>query len=214
MPNCLQSNWFKLLTQFEVDQQVVTEVFSNLIRAYCAPERHYHNLNHIQHLLDLIEQVTAICDRRSVLYFSAWFHDYIYEPQVKDNELKSAVIAEQTLNKLNLPPDLIQSVKQIIVSTQKHQPLLNNIDNLIFLDIDLAILGSSMLQYQQYAQAIRREYAWLSDREYKQRRTKILTQFLTRKRIYYTDYFYQQLESAARANIISEINILTFRSTK
>ena len=203
----LKASWDGLLSQFEIDYQVGFDIFSTLVRAYSAQERHYHNLNHIQHLLNLIEQVAEICDRHSVLQFSVWFHDYIYDSQAKDNELQSAIFAEQTLKTLNLPPDLIQSVKQIILSTQKHQPLLDSIDNLIFLDIDLAILGSSVPHYQQYAQAIRREYAWLSDHQYQQGRKEILTQFLTRERIYYTEYFHQQLESAARANISAEINM-------
>lgn len=204
--NLLKSSWCKLLTQFAVDEREASKIFSTLVEAYSVRERHYHNLNHIQHLLDLIEEASGISDRPLVLQFSAWFHDYIYEPQAKDNELKSAIFAEQTLKTLNLPLDLIQSVTQIILSTQKHQPLSDSIDNLIFLDIDLAILGASVTKYQQYAQAIRREYAWLSDRQYQQGRQKILTKFLTRKRIYYTDYFYQQFELAARANISAEVN--------
>ena len=102
-----------------------------------------------------------------VIQLAAWFHDYVYDPQAKDNEVQSAVYAQKAIEQLNVNPDIIKSVKQIILSTQKHQPLIDSIDNLIFLDVDLAILGTSSKQYFQYANAIRQEYIWLSDRDYR-----------------------------------------------
>ena len=74
--------------------------------------------------------------------------------------------------------------------------------------MDLAILGTTSNQYQKYAVAIRKEYNYLSDRDYQVGRKKVLNQFLARKKIYYTDYFYQRLESIARNNIRAEINNL------
>lgn len=203
----LEFNWLDLIAKFNVDSQLSKTIFVDLSQTYSNKTRHYHNLNHIQHLLNLIEEVKAIADSLSVIQLAAWFHDYVYHPQAKDNEVKSAIYAEQTLNNLNIAPDIIQSVKQIILSTQKHQPLIDSIDNLIFLDVDLAILGTSPSLYAKYAQAIRQEYSWLSDRNYQQGRKAILTNFLSKERIYYTDYFYRQLELTARANLTAEISL-------
>ena len=207
----LKSNWFNLLNEFRVDCQLGETIFIALTEAHTARTRHYHNLNHIQHLLDLIEEAKEIAERLSVIQLSAWFHDYIYDSQAQDNEIKSAIYAEKTLKSLEIAPDIIQSVKQIILSTQKHQPLIETVDNLIFLDVDLAILGTSPDSYFKYAQAIRKEYSWLSDRNYQQGRKRVLTNFLARERIYYTDYFYQKLELTARANLTAEISL--YRST-
>lgn len=63
-------------------------------------------------------------------------------------------------------------------------------------------------KYLQYAQAIRKEYSHLSDRDYQLGRKKFLIQFLAKTRIYYTDYFYQWLELTARNNLQTEINRL------
>ena len=205
----LQSSWYSLLQKIQAYSQLGEVIFVDLVNAYSHPTRHYHNLEHIQHLLNLSEKVRDISDNFVVLQFSAWFHDYIYNPQAKDNEFKSSIYAEKTLNKLNVSPDIIQLVKQIILSTQKHEPLIDNIDNLIFLDADLSILGASSDKYLKYAQAIRQEYSWLSDGDYQQGRKQILANFLARERIYYTDYFYQQLEVQARANLITEIELYT-----
>lgn len=205
--NLLESNWLNLIAKFNVEQQLGKTIFVDLYQAYSDKTRNYHNLNHIQYLLNLIQEVKSIANRPSIIQLAAWFHDYVYHPQAQDNEIKSAIYTEKILKSLNIAPDTIQSVKQIILSTQKHQPLINNIDNLIFLDVDLAILGASSEQYAKYAQAIRQEYFWLSDLSYKQGRKRVLTNFLSRARIYYTDYFYQQLERTARANLTAEISL-------
>lgn len=205
----LKSRWHSLLQNLQANSQLGEIIFVDLVNAYSHPARYYHNLEHIQHLLTLSEKVRDISDRFTVLQCSAWFHDYIYDSQAKDNEIKSAVYAEKILNALNVSPDITQLVKQIILSTQKHQPLITNIDNLIFLDIDLSILGTSTDKYLKYAQAIRKEYSWLSSRDYQQGRKQVLNKFLARDRIYYTDYFYQQLEVQARANLEAEIELYT-----
>jgi predicted metal-dependent HD superfamily phosphohydrolase len=202
----LKSNWFSLLAELNVERLLGNEVFADLIQTYYSPNRHYHNLHHIQHLLSLSKSI-AEGDRLSVIQLSAWFHDYIYDPKAKDNEIKSAIYAAETLLQLNIPPDIIQSVKQIILSTQKHQPLIDSADNLIFLDLDLAILGTKPNNYLKYAQAIRQEYSWLGDRDYQRGRKQVLTSFLARERIYYTDYFYQKLELTARENLVTEIEL-------
>ena len=152
--------------------------------------------------------VKNIAHNTQILQLSAWFHDCIYNPQAKDNEVISAINAEKVLSKLNIDSEIIYITAQIIRSTQNHQPLIAGVDNLIFLDTDLAILGTTQKQYLQYARAIRQEYRHLGDRDYRQGRTKILTQFLVKPRIYYTDYFYYQLETTARNNIQTEIKLL------
>jgi predicted metal-dependent HD superfamily phosphohydrolase len=203
----LKSNWFSLLAELNVDRSLGNEVFADLIQTYYSPNRHHHNLHHIQHLLSLSKSIAEKSDRLSVIQLSAWFHDYIYDSKAKDNEIKSAIYAAETLIQLNIPPDIIQSVKQIILSTQKHQPLIDSVDNLIFLDLDLAILGTKPNSYLKYAQAIRQEYSWLGDRDYQRGRKQVLTSFLARERIYYTDYFYQKLELTARENLVAEIEL-------
>lgn len=202
----LKSSWFDLLSNLSADLNFGNKIFVDLVHVYGEPVRRYHNLEHIEEILSLLEEAKDISSNYHTLQFSAWFHDYIYNPQAKDNEIKSAAYAEQVLKKLNIDAEIIQSVTQIILSTQNHQPLREEIDNLIFLDADLAILGTTPDRYFKYTQAIRKEYDYLSDRDYQQGRKKVLTQFLARDKIYYTDYFYQRLEIRARKNLQTEID--------
>lgn len=203
----IKLNWFSLLQELKVDRHVGQVVFTDLVNAHCQLTRHYHNLSHVSYILYLVEEVEKLAVLPSVIQLSAWFHDYVYIPQRNDNEIKSAIYAEQTLKQLGIPLDLIQLVRQIILSTQKHQPVIDSIDNLIFLDIDLAILGTPSDRYFKYVEAIRLEYSWLGDRDYELGRKQVLDSFLARKRIYYTDYFYQKLELRARENLKAEIEL-------
>lgn len=204
----LKASWLELLQHLEVDLQLKEEIFNNLVNAYGDSARHYHNLRHINDILDSFKAIASSNHNSLVLQFAAWFHDYIYDPQAKDNEVKSAICAEEILKKLGIEGEIIQPVTQIILSTQKHQPLIDSIDNLFFLDADLAILGSSPSRYSEYARAIRKEYQHLSDRDYFSGRQLILTGFLQRNRIYYSDLFYRRLERQARINLTAEIDLL------
>ena len=204
----LRFSWCDLLTKLSADSQSSDRLFSILINAYSDRNRSYHNLKHIDELLGLLERLKDTSHNFYALGLATWFHDYIYNPQAADNEIRSAAYAQKAMKELNIDSQTIEIVTQIILSTQHHKPLIDGIDNLIFLDVDLGILGSKPERYQQYAQGIRQEYSHLSDRNYGQGRTKVLKQFLAKSRIYYTDYFYQQLESQARNNLQAEIESL------
>ena len=205
----LKSSWDNLLNKSHAKSQLGEVIFTDIVNAYSHPARHYHNLEHIQNLLTLSETFRDNSDRWIILQFTSWFHDYIYNPQAKDNEVQSAIYAQEKLKAMNIVPDIIELVKQIILSTQKHQPLTTNIINAIFLDMDLSILGTSTESYLRYSQAIRQEYIWLSDQDYQKGRIEFLSSFLAKKRIYFTEYFYQKLEAKARANLELEIKELT-----
>ena len=204
----LKSQWNSLILALSADAQLGEAVFIDLVNTYSDSARHYHNLEHIQHILNHIEEVKVLSDRLTAVQLAAWFHDYVYNPQAKDNEIQSAIYAEPILNSLKISLDTIHLVKQIILSTEKHQPLVDSIDNLIFLDADLSILGTSPEKYFTYAKAIRQEYSYLSDREYQAGRKQVIANFFAREKIYYTDYFYQKLESSARTNLQAEIELL------
>ncbi|MEO0686684.1 MAG: hypothetical protein AAFY76_16995, partial [Cyanobacteria bacterium J06649_11] len=200
----LRANWLNLLDKLNADLSIGRAIWTDLVAAHSVSTRHYHNLEHVRDLLNLT-LAQPVVSSLTTLELVAWFHVYIYEPQQQDNEINSAIAATTALTRLKVSPSTIKTVKQIILSTQKHEPLIEGIDNLIFLDLDLAILGTSTARYQKYAAAIRKEYSWLSNHDYQQGRKRVLSNFLNRNNIYYTDYFYQNREAQARVNLAREI---------
>ncbi|OKH19164.1 hypothetical protein NIES593_21225 [Hydrococcus rivularis NIES-593] len=185
------------------------EVFREFVTAYSQPYRSYHNLKHIQQVLDIVNEMRSLGNNLVAIQLAAWFHDVIYDPQAKDNEEKSAAYARTTLTRINVSQETIEKVEKMILMTKQHQDLSGDIDMQIFLDADLSILGSSPLEYQAYARAIRQEYAWVSEKEYRLKRKQVLENFLSRERIYSTDYLFKKLEMRSRENIQAEIKFLS-----
>ena len=60
-------------------------------------------------------------------------------------------------------------------------------------------------EYRAYAEAIRREYAFVPDQLYRPGRRRALEGFLARERIYLTDRLGALWERAARTNLAGEI---------
>jgi predicted metal-dependent HD superfamily phosphohydrolase len=188
MPNIheLKQKWQQCWTDRSL-QPEVDILFQLLVNAYTKPDRYYHNLNHIQQVLNTIDRFNLELQNPTAVKLAAWFHDFVYDPQASDNEYQSAELAKELLTEINVSSAVIDRVQQLILATKGHQIDPNDLDRSIFLDADLAILGTDPAQYQNYARSIRQEYSWVSDPEYQVGRTKVLESFLHRDRLYYTD---------------------------
>jgi predicted metal-dependent HD superfamily phosphohydrolase len=213
---CWLDHWSSRSEQESIDpairildqKQEIDRIFQLLVAAYTKPERHYHNLQHIHQILTIIDRFGDRVQNYISVYLSAWFHDFVYDPQVSDNENQSANAAKELLLNIGISKDLIDRVKQIILATQGHRGDPNDPDLCIFLDADLAILGTTPVEYLAYARSIRCEYSWVSDAAYQVGRIRVLESFLQRDRLYYTDLLFNELESIARLNIQQEIAAL------
>lgn len=201
----LKFQWECLLQPFKVDSMVSQTIFFTLVAAYSNSTRYYHNLEHIQQVLETVEQMRSQAINFPAIGLAAWFHDVIYDSRAKDNEEQSAEDAETSLKTLKLPITLIDSVKILILNTKTHQAQPDDIDTQILLDSDLAILGASESNYRNYAQAIRQEYSWIRDEVYRTGRKQVLQNFLQRKRIYLTELLFLRLEENARRNMQAEL---------
>jgi predicted metal-dependent HD superfamily phosphohydrolase len=188
-------------------QPEIDRVFKLLVTAYTHPDRHYHNLNHIDRVIATLNRFSNFQNPCAV-YFAAWFHDFIYDPQASDNEIQSASAARDLLVNLADSQATIERISLLILATQGHQTNPLDRDLCIFLDADLAILGTDRTIYQAYQQSIRREYSWVSDAAYQSGRIRVLESFLRRDRLYQTDLLFNELESIARLNLQGEIAFL------
>jgi predicted metal-dependent HD superfamily phosphohydrolase len=66
----------------------------DLIAAYAASNRHYHNLAHIEDCLAQLAQVNGLsAAEREILTEAIWWHDVVYDPTRSDNEELSAQLA-------------------------------------------------------------------------------------------------------------------------
>lgn len=182
------------------------------MRAYKAPDRHYHNLAHIEAMLDLMRwHGGALSDPASV-EAAIWFHDAVYDTRRHDNEERSAELAAERLAGV-LSPDRIERIASMIRATAGHV-VPEGLDDAarrdcaLFLDMDLAILGSTPDEFAVYEDAVRREYGWVPEALWIEGRRKVLQAFLARSTIYASPPFRARHEAAARENLTRSLERL------
>ncbi len=185
----------------------INQTFDELLHAYNSNKRHYHDLNHIIHLLNLLESYRFQVNDYDALYLAIWFHDAVYVAGRSDNELKSAEWAKTFLSKTQMPTAQIEKIQRYILATQTHETTGEN-DLNYFLDFDLSILGAEDDIYDIYARQIKEEYSFFGSFLYNIGRKKILKQLLAQPSLYKTEYFKDKYETQARANIEREIEVL------
>lgn len=203
--DALRRQWLSLLARYTRDEVYAQTVLAELTTEYTSAARCYHNLSHLHSLLKLYDAYEQKTARDEAVRFAIWFHDAIYDTRRKDNEERSAAWAGQVLRAIKARDELLASVRRLILATKRHEPGALDDEEQIFLDLDLAILGSEPPVYQRYAAAIRREYAWVPKFLYRRERRKILANFLARKTIYVTATLSRQYEQQARRNLQTEI---------
>lgn len=204
----MSRRWLYLMESLAVNPEQARRVFADLVSRYTANGRYYHNLGHVKELLDTVNELKPLATDLTTIRLAVWFHDVIYDPRAKDNEVKSAEYSRKTLQALGLSPEVVDKVSDLILATITHQAPDGDINTQILLDADLAPLGANEAVFSQQSIALRKEFAWLSEGEFQANRARLLTGFLERERIYQTDQLFASLESQARRNITKALATL------
>ena len=136
-------------------------VVHECIRRYEESHRHYHDLNHIEEMLNVGDEM---CGELSYTqYLAIMFHDIIYLPQSKHNEESSAelflTLAMNT--QLAEQQDLVCRVVDIINATTHTNHTKHDNDDqelLEVLDLDLFRLGKPYPEFLQHSYEIFQEW--------------------------------------------------------
>lgn len=203
------TRWQALLNDLGLPTSRGAMPFELLQQQYATEQRVYHCLEHVLNMLDVIDTLSPFATDPGAVRLAAWFHDVVYDPAATDNEEQSAAFAARVLPELGLEPERISEVQRLILLTKEHRVEAGDGNGAVLVDADLAILGEQRLVYQGYARAIRAEYGWVPDAEYRQGRLRVLRRFLERDHIYHTPPMRQQREARARRNLAQEIDLLT-----
>jgi len=151
--------------------------------AYSEKHRHYHNLSHIADMFDLAKRWGIELTESETL--AIWFHHIVYDTEYNANEEDSAKAARLFLKGY----EDLELVCEIISDTAYHIPTTEK-SNLV-LDLDMAILGTTKVDYRRYAKQVRKEYKHLTDKEYNFGRREFLTAAISKAEagtLFYTSY--------------------------
>jgi len=172
-----------------------------LVAAYTAPGRHYHNLTHIEDCLGALARVENLSPlEREILSEAIWWHDVVYDATRSDNEELSAQLAEQHVRE-----DLRQEVGRLIRLTKTHDVQPDDRLGATLISIDLSILGAEPARYDAYAAAIRQEFIHVPEGDYRAGRARVLSQFAGRPVIFPDAAFAARYDRPARENLAREL---------
>jgi predicted metal-dependent HD superfamily phosphohydrolase len=206
MSNLGRERWDRLWLDISTRSDGVSW-FEVLAKRYAEPHRHYHTAQHIEECLTEFDSARHLAHQPAAVELAIWFHDAIYDTRATDNEEQSAVLSERCLSDAGATDTLRLAVRDLVLVTKTHEAS-ENIDAPLLVDIDVSILGSNESRFREYETQVRREYAWVPDNLFASKRAEILERFLTRKRIYSTDWFFERREKQARANLQATVNRL------
>lgn len=208
MIDWLKKEWYGLVLNY-CDDILAQTLWNEIETKYTSKSRYYHNLTHLYNMLLHAEDYKAEINNLNTFKFAVWYHDIIYKPSRKDNEEKSALFAEKRLKSIHFNEKQTKIVQKLIISTKKHELILKeNNDNSYLLDLDLSILGTEWITYELYIKNIRKEYKIYPSILYNPGRKKVLSHFLKRETLYFTEVFKNKYENQARENLKKEIELL------
>ena len=204
----------KVHWQAYMEELGVTDVdgdaFSRMVSSYGERHRSYHTLTHIVSMLDEFEGLRYLVSNPVEVLGAIWWHDVMYDteprlPLIASNEERSAVRAKEDCKILGVSSEVIEAIKvKILASVHASSDKVYDVDTQVFLDLDLAILGSKN-GYGPYKKGIRFEYAWVEESLYNKKRCEILERFLAQERLYRTEHLHNKYERQARLNLAEEI---------
>ncbi len=198
----LSIRWLRTVYRFGTGAELAGATFADLTARYGEPGRHYHTLEHIAAVLDTLD---SFGESPPALLLAAWYHDAVYDSRAGDNEERSAELARRSLATLGVPADVIEETARLILLTKTHRTVEDDAAGRRLLDADLAVLGADPQTYDRYAAAIRREYAWVPEADYRAGRRRVLEGFLARPQIY---HLLKHAEAPARQNLRREADTL------
>lgn len=209
----LQGRWLDLWGRLQQHgaEGDYEKVYRELVARYCESHRAYHNLAHVEHALDELDEVRDLAKDPDAVELALWFHDLVYDIGAGNNEEESARLARKAVVEFGLTEGLADRVSGLILATRHNATPLDS-DAQLVVDIDLSILGQPPGRFDAYEEEIRSEYAPVIEERgaagFNAGRARILRRFLTRPAIYSTDYFRRKYEESARANLRRSIERL------
>jgi predicted metal-dependent HD superfamily phosphohydrolase len=177
---------------------------SMLSALYAQSHRYYHNINHV---MDCLAELESFSDKaftygdRQIVEKAIWYHDAVYNPYSKENEVNSAKLVIED------PEFLSDRIREIVIATANHLVTQEGLDlaTQVMLDIDLTGFGKPWEICEMNANNIRLEYYNTNDLDFHENRLKFLSCIAKRDSLYYTDYFRGKYHDQSRKNLEQEI---------
>lgn len=223
VPSCVFNAWMvRYLTDEFRDKklfmdQKVYYFFKYAIEQYSAPDRHYHNLEHIVQCVTELKWFQANTEEKlseeeyNTMLLAILGHDVIYNAkgELSDERLSHDMMIEM-LGYLNNRNESYRDVYRLVMITehltQKSKTQLTRLEELM-ISIDLSILAQDWDTYRAYSIKIQKEYMYLPHDVYYSGRREALQKLLDKDVLFPCPEFAHR-EEKARLNIRRELDEL------
>lgn len=177
-----------------------------LLAAYREPHRDYHDARHLAEVLTRLDELAAagVAFEELPVLLAAWFHDAVYDGRTGAED-RSARWAESALAGEGLKTSTVSEVARLVRLTQSHHPGPGDANGQALSDADLGVLAAPEARYDEYADAVRREYAEIPEAAFRAGRAEVLRELLARERLFASAYARQAWEDSARRNVTREL---------
>lgn len=180
------------------------KIYHTLVETMNAPDRFYHNFDHAWEVfsltwIDVLNGLDGLS--RSVplgLMLASLCHDLVVVPGGKDNEAKSCEMMDSLFDFVDYY--IRKEARRLIMLTRTHEHGSTDWAGTSLVRADLAVLSADADRYANYVNNVRKEYAHLSDGEWKEGRSAWIRSVLDGK---------VKLDAGARANLEAELARLT-----
>ncbi|MQS12845.1 hypothetical protein F7Q99_11205 [Streptomyces kaniharaensis] len=179
-----------------------------LLHRWAEPQRRYHTTDHLHAVLRHVDALAGHAADPDAVRLAAWFHDAVYRPDRSENEQRSAALAVRALTAAGLPAERVAEVERLVLLTVTHDPAPGDRDGEVLCDADLAVLGGTPEAYAAYTAAVREEYAFVPEPDFRVGRAAVLRQLLALPALYRTPAARERFTEAARANLTAELDTL------
>jgi predicted metal-dependent HD superfamily phosphohydrolase len=204
----LRERWSLTWQALKLTPQPVDTV-EELLASYSEPGRFYHTEKHLEECFTHFDSSTHLAFHPAEVELALWFHDAVYDTHGKNSEDRSAAWAESVLHASGAPADLAARVRELVLFT-KHNAKPFGTDACLLVDIDLSILGAPVERFDEYETQIRKEYGWVTDKDFREGRGAVLREFLKHKPICSTEFFRKLLEANAKTNVVRSLKRMGF----
>jgi predicted metal-dependent HD superfamily phosphohydrolase len=183
---------------------------ADLLTRWAQRQRRYHTVVHLRAVLAVIDANTQYAADPDVVRVAAWWHDAVYDPHAigDTNERDSAELAGAVLAGIGVPPPTVDEVARLVLLTAGHMVQGGDPNGALLCDADLAVLASPPSAYDEYAAAVRQEYAHVPDPAFRAGRAAVLRRLLHLPSLYRLPALRAAWEPAARANLERELMAL------
>ncbi len=148
----LRARFYRLASSIGLE----VKLFDLLDRYYSEPGRHYHGWGHISACLAQFDRIEHLLLDPIAVEIAIWFHDAVYIPGGKRNELDSAELAYNSLRPAG--HELAQKVKAYVEATDYfHDSGIADPDLDYLKDIDFSAFGKPFDAFWRDVERLRRE---------------------------------------------------------